>query len=107
MYGRGRGWGGGRRGRGGDSAARAFLLLPEGVSPRQVIGPGGENCKWLVSETGVRFIGVTDEGISLGGLAPQVEAARRLLERQLRALQEGGKHTTSTCTNLCCAHNFR
>ena len=89
MYNRGRG----RGGRSGNAPPAAVLSLPDGVSPGEMIGPGGDNVKWVKRETGVRFVGVTDDGISLGGGPAQVAAARRLLNGQMRALQEAGEQS--------------
>ncbi len=84
MYNRGRA----RGGRFGNGHPAAVLSLPDGVSSGEIIGPGGDNIKWVKRETGVRFVSVTDDGISLGGGPAQVAAARRLLDGQMRAMQE-------------------
>lgn len=80
--GRAHGWGSG-----GNPHRTAVLTLPDGVSFLAVIGPGGDNVKWVQRETGVRFVNVTDDGITLGGGPAQVAAACRLLDGQMRALQ--------------------
>ena len=87
MYNRGRAYGG----HVDLTRPAAVLVLPDGVSPGEMIGPGGNNVKWVKRETGVRFVGVTVDGITLGGGPAQVAAARRLLEGQMRALQEAGE----------------
>ena len=75
----------------GNPHRTAVLSLPDGVLPGVIVGSGGDNVKWVVRETGVRFVSVTDNNITLGGAPAQVAAARRLLERQMRALQEAGE----------------
>lgn len=68
----------------------AVLPLPAGVLPSDVIGPGGENVKWLKRQTGVRRINVTRRGgIVIHGEHARVAAARPLLEGQLQALLQG------------------
>ncbi len=75
----------------GSGPPAAVLSLPSGISPGEIIGPSGDNIKWVKRETGVRFVNVTDDGISLGGGPAQVAAARRLLDGQMRAMQEAGE----------------
>ncbi len=78
----------------GNPHRTAKLSLPDGVSLGVIIGPGGDNFKWVVRETGVRFVSLTNERIILAGGLAQVAAARRLLAGQIQALQEADERGT-------------